>query len=128
MSPVSARCSPRLPSCSRWPGTISASTAESRRSCPGWVKGPGVNTITFGELLTHRAGFRLNSGLVFTTDNAARDQVRHGIDQVDKQVADYNNINFTIFRDLLPFMAGVRDPGPAARAAAADRFFIAYVQ
>ena len=95
---------------------------------PDWVKGPGVGTITFGELLTHRAGFRLDSGLVFQTGNAAREQIRHGIQQVDKQVADYNNINFTIFRDLLPFMEGVRDPGPAARAAAADRFFLSYVQ
>ena len=95
---------------------------------PDWVKGPGVGTITFRQLLTHRAGFRLDSGLVFTTDNAAQEQIRHGIDQVDKQVADYNNINFTIFRDLLPFMEGVHGPGPAARAAAADRYFIAYVQ
>jgi CubicO group peptidase (beta-lactamase class C family) len=95
---------------------------------PDWVKGPGIDTITFRELLTHRAGFRLDSGLVFETDNAAKEQIRHGIDQVDKQVADYNNINFTIFRDLLPFMEGVPDPGPAARAAAADRFFISYMQ
>ena len=95
---------------------------------PDWVKGPGVDTITFRELLTHRAGFRLDSGLVFTTDNAARDQVRHGIDQVDKQVPYYNNIDFTIFRDLLPFMEGVPGPGPAGRAAAVDRFFNAYVQ
>jgi CubicO group peptidase (beta-lactamase class C family) len=95
---------------------------------PDWVKGPGIDTITFRELLTHRAGFRLDSGLVFTTENAAKQQVRHGIDQVDKQVADYNNINFTIFRDLLPFMEGVHGPGPAARAAAADRFFLSYVQ
>jgi CubicO group peptidase (beta-lactamase class C family) len=90
---------------------------------PDWVKGPGVNTITFRELLTHRAGFRLNSGRVFVTDNAAREQIRHGIQQADKQVADYNNINFTIFRDMLPFMEGARDQGPAA-----TRFFISYVQ
>ena len=95
---------------------------------PDWVKGPGIDTITFRELLTHRAGFRLDSGLVFATDNAAREQIRQGIQQMDKQVADYNNINFTIFRDMLPFMEGVRDPGPAARAAAANRFFISYVQ
>jgi CubicO group peptidase (beta-lactamase class C family) len=95
---------------------------------PDWVKGPGVDTITFRELLTHRAGFRLDSGRVFETGNAAREQIRQGIQQIDKQVADYNNINFTIFRDMLPFMEGVRDPGPAARAAAADRFFISYVQ
>jgi CubicO group peptidase (beta-lactamase class C family) len=95
---------------------------------PDWVKGPGIDTITFRELLTHRAGFRLDSRLVFQTDDAAREQIRRGIQQVDKQVADYNNINFTIFRDMLPFMQGVRDPGPAARAAAADRFFLSYVQ
>ena len=95
---------------------------------PDWVKGPGVDTITFRELLTHRAGFRLNSLLAFQTDEAAREQIRQGIQQVDKQVADYNNIDFTIFRDMLPFMEGVRDPGPAARAAAADRFFLSYVQ
>ena len=95
---------------------------------PDWVKGPGIDTITFRELLTHRAGFRLGSGLVFKTDDAAGEQIRQGIQQVDKQVADYNNINFTIFRDMLPFMEGVRDPGPAARAAAADRFFLSYVQ
>jgi CubicO group peptidase (beta-lactamase class C family) len=95
---------------------------------PDWVKGPGVDTITFGELLTHRAGFRLDSGLVFETDNAAREQIRQGIQQLDKQVANYNNIDFTIFRDMLPFMEGVPDPGPAVRAAAATRFFISYVQ
>ena len=86
---------------------------------PDWVKGPGVGTITFGELLTHRAGFRLDSGLVFQTGNAAREQIRHGIQQVDKQVADYNNINFTIFRDLLPFMEGA--PRPRAGRARRSR-------
>ncbi|HJZ28429.1 MAG TPA: serine hydrolase domain-containing protein [Streptosporangiaceae bacterium] len=90
---------------------------------PDWVKGPGIGTITFRELLTHRAGFRLDSGRVFVTDNAAREQIRHGIQQADKQLADYNNINFTIFRDMLPFMEGARAQGPAA-----TRFFISYVQ
>ena len=95
---------------------------------PDWVKGPGVDTITFRELLTHRAGFRLDSGRVFETDDAAREQIRHGVQQVDKHVADYNNIDFTIFRDMLPFMEGAPQPGPAARAAAATRFFITYLQ
>jgi CubicO group peptidase (beta-lactamase class C family) len=95
---------------------------------PDWVKGPGIDTITFRELLTHRAGFRLDSTLVFKTGNAAREQIKQGIQQIDKQVADYNNIDFTIFRDMLPFMEGAPDPGPAARAAAADRFFLTYMQ
>ena len=95
---------------------------------PDWVKGPGIDTITFRELLTHRAGFRLDSDLVFKTSDAAREQIRQGIQQIDKQVADYNNIDFTIFRDMLPFMEGAPQPGPAARAAAADRFFLTYMQ
>ena len=95
---------------------------------PDWVKGPGIDTITFGELLTQRAGFRLNSTLAFQTGDAAREQIRQGVQQIDKQVADYNNIDFTIFRDMLPFMEGAPQPGGAARAAAADRFFLAYVQ
>ena len=74
---------------------------------PDWVKGPGIDTITFRELLTHRAGFRLDSALAFKTSDAAREQIRQGIQQIDKQVADYNNIDFTIFRDMLPFMEGV---------------------
>jgi CubicO group peptidase (beta-lactamase class C family) len=56
---------------------------------PDWVRGPGVDTITFRELLTHRAGFRLDSGLVFTTDNAAKEQIKQGINRVDKQVPSY---------------------------------------
>ncbi len=78
---------------------------------PDWVKGPGIDTITFRELLTHRAGFRLDSDLVFKTSDAAREQIRQGIQQIDKQVADYNNIDFTIFRDMLPFMEGAPRPG-----------------
>jgi hypothetical protein len=82
---------------------------------PDWVKGPGVDTITFRDMLTHRAEFRLDTGLVFATDNAARDQIKHGVRRADQQVPFYNNINFTIFRDLLPFMEGAPRPG-ASRA------------
>ena len=90
---------------------------------PDWVKGPGIDTITFRELLTHRAGFRLDSGRVFETDNAAREQIRQGIQQIDKHVADYNNINFTIFRDMLPFMEGVPRPGASRARRSRDPLF-----
>ena len=40
---------------------------------PDWVKGPGVDTITFRELLTHQAGFRLDSGRVFARPARALD-------------------------------------------------------
>ena len=48
---------------------------------PDWVKGPGVDTITFRDLLTHRAGFRLDSGLVFATDALEEVTVRQAVRQ-----------------------------------------------
>jgi hypothetical protein len=65
-----------------------------------WVKGAGIDTVTFRELLTHRAGFHYDSGAVFTDEHAAQKQVRVGITPEDKAVAEYNNIDFSIFRDV----------------------------
>lgn len=93
-----------------------------------WTQGPGIDTITFRELLTHRAGFRYDSGAVFTDDQAAREQIRIGVTPADKPAADYNNINFIIFRDILPILDGSADPGPQQRTRAADAYFIDYLQ
>jgi CubicO group peptidase (beta-lactamase class C family) len=93
-----------------------------------WTQGPGIDTVTFRELLTHRAGFRYDSGTVFTDDQAAREQIRIGITPADKTAADYNNLNFIIFRDLVPILDGVADPGPRQRTYAADAYFIDYLQ
>jgi CubicO group peptidase (beta-lactamase class C family) len=93
-----------------------------------WVKGAGIDTVTFRELLTHRAGFRYDSGAVFTDEHAAQNQVRTGIRPEDKPVAEYNNIDFTIFRDVLPLLDGIADPGPARRTQAANTYFLNYVQ
>jgi CubicO group peptidase (beta-lactamase class C family) len=49
---------------------LSIDSRVSRFLPPDWVKGPGVDTVTFRDLLTHRAGFRLDSGRVFETDDA----------------------------------------------------------
>ncbi len=104
--------------------------ARARSSAtPGQRSGCG--TITFGELLTHRAGFRLDSGLVFETDDAAREQIRQGVQQVDQRAADYininNNINFTIFKDMLPLMEGAPGRGqpcaPQRRTASSSTMF-----
>lgn len=89
----------------------------------GWTKGPGVDTITFRELLTHRAGFRHNSNDVFHDDDAARRQIEDGVQLASKDIPEYNNLNFAIFRELLPALAGVADPGPARRSAAYSQAF-----
>jgi CubicO group peptidase (beta-lactamase class C family) len=88
-----------------------------------WAEGPGVETITFRELLTHRAGFRHNSNDVFADNDAARRQIEDGVRAEDKGTAEYNNLNFAVFKELLPALAGVADPGPAQRSAIYDQAF-----
>jgi len=107
---------------------LSVDTPMARFLPPDWVKGPGVDAVTFRDLLTHRAGFRMDSDAVFTDEQAARKQIATGVQPPDRAQADYNNINFTIFRDLLPAMLGVADPGSVARRRAADTVFVDYVQ
>jgi CubicO group peptidase (beta-lactamase class C family) len=91
-----------------------------------WKRGPNVETITFGDLLTHRSGF-LQDG-AFDNDAAAQQQIAVGVVAADKGQQAYNNINFSIIRDLLPRMEDAPDPGPASRAEAAGRLFIDHVQ
>jgi CubicO group peptidase (beta-lactamase class C family) len=81
---------------------LSVDTAIGPYLPADWTRGPGIDTVTFRELLTHRAGFRTDSGGVFTNENAARDQVATGVLDISKTIRSYNNINFTIMRDLLP--------------------------
>src|SRR3712207_9270110 len=59
---------------------------------PGWARGPDVDMITFGNLLAHRSGFRLNSDRIFTSDAAAREQIAQGISNADHGSLQYNNI------------------------------------
>ena len=91
------------------------------------VKGPGVGTITFGEPLTDRAGFRLDSGLVFETDDAAREQIRQGVQQWISAWRTVTTSTSPSSGHAAPH-GGAPGRGPAARAAAADRFFLTYVQ
>ena len=86
-----------------------------------WIRGPGIDAVTFEELLAHRAGFRADSVGVFTNENAARDQVATGLLDSAKQFPSYNNINFSIMRDLLPQL----DQAPVGTA---DQWFVDRVQ
>lgn len=81
-----------------------------------WVQGPGVEAITFRELLTHRAGFRHNGNDVFSDNDAVRRQIEDGVRAENKDTAEYNNLNFAVFKELLPALAGVADPGSAQRS------------
>jgi hypothetical protein len=95
---------------------------------PDWIKGPGIEQVTFAQLLTHAAGFRVDSNRILTDDDVAQEQVAVGVRAEDPQTPVYNNINFSIFRDLLPYLEGQPDPGPGTRSEVSDAFFVAAVQ
>jgi len=94
---------------------------------PDWIQGPNINTITFGELLTHMSGFRQGcSGRPTYAD--LKTLIATGVTLADKAVASYNNCNFAIFRELLPFMEGHPITGSDdERAEASAAFYIAYM-
>lgn len=95
---------------------------------PDWTQGPNVASISFRELLTHRAGFRDNGNGANTTYAVLKQQIADGVQLANKGVPLYNNLNFAIFREILPFMEGFNDPGPATRAAATASFYINYMR
>jgi CubicO group peptidase (beta-lactamase class C family) len=67
---------------------------------PEWVRGPNVETVTFRDLLTHRSGFRHDSTRIFLSEAAAQEQIALGIGTNVHGLFQYNNINFSIVRDL----------------------------
>lgn len=69
----------------------------------GWKIGPGISSITFRELLTHRGGIRGGA----ETFGALRSMIKKGIKQEDKAKFKYCNANFCLFRILLPIINGV---------------------
>ncbi len=100
---------------------------------PDWLKGPNVDTITFRELLTHRAGFRVDCNGDKTTYDVLKLQIMIGVLLSDKATPQYNNCNFAIFRELIPVMEGgtVRDAVVAmpgfARGILSAGFYIDYM-
>jgi hypothetical protein len=94
---------------------------------PDWTQGPNIDTITFHDLLTHSAGFRVDGNGSNTTYAVLKQQIENGVNLSDKSVPQYNNLNFAIFRELLPFMEGFNDPGPAARPSTTAAFYINYM-
>lgn len=75
---------------------------------PTWVTGPGIDDLTFRDLLTHESGLYLNVtedpdlGLGYTYD-ALRQYIALGINP-DYKVFVYQNANFAMFRILIPYL------------------------
>jgi CubicO group peptidase (beta-lactamase class C family) len=73
-----------------------------------WQQGPGIQNITFHELMTHKAGFvnwQACNGSN-TTYYVLQNLISNGITTTLPGPPVYNNCDFAIFREMLPFMEG----------------------
>jgi CubicO group peptidase (beta-lactamase class C family) len=71
-----------------------------------WALGPNVKTITFRELLSHRAGIRCQNHKTYL---ALRECFEAGVEAADKVEQKYNNSNYAAFRLILPRLDGLPD-------------------
>lgn len=71
-----------------------------------WNIGANAKTITFRELLTHRAGIRCETAKTY---RGVRDCFEAGIDPALKTEQKYNNLNYAVFRLLIPRLDGMPD-------------------
>ena len=72
---------------------------------PGsWAQGGNINSISFSHLLRHESGF--NSTSITLEDavdyNGLKLAVQNGVSLPAPSTRDYNNVNFALFRILIP--------------------------
>lgn len=75
---------------------------------PNWKQGSGINNITFKDLLRHQSGFlnwQMCNGSQ-TTYGILENLVSQGITVTLPGPGVYNNCNFAIFREMIPFLWG----------------------
>jgi CubicO group peptidase (beta-lactamase class C family) len=68
-----------------------------------WTLGANIKTITFRELLTHRAGLRCPKEVTYLN---LRECLAAGIVPANKSTQVYNNSNFALFRLIIPRLNG----------------------
>jgi CubicO group peptidase (beta-lactamase class C family) len=99
---------------------------------PSFEAGPNVDQITFRRLLTHRSGIRCDTKGKFED---LKQCIKKGVNEDDMKVRSYNNINFRLFRLLIPEVEeftppGTLGPSPGQFTAPHDypKEYMAYVQ
>jgi len=68
-----------------------------------WVKGPGINQLTFRDLLTHQSGLNHNNGGNYDLDSL-RSYIQLGVVAAEKATYKYQNGNFALFRVAIPYL------------------------
>jgi len=92
-----------------------------------WSQGANIDRITFRDLLTHRSGFR-DGPSADTSYAKLKQQIAGGVTAANHGQPSYNNLNFALFRVVMPFIDGFNDPGPATRDQATADWYIDYIR
>jgi CubicO group peptidase (beta-lactamase class C family) len=66
-----------------------------------WNAAPAIKNLTFRELLTHSSGLTEST----TTYDSLKATVARGLDNPAKPTESYANINFALFRAIIPYLA-----------------------
>lgn len=82
-----------------------------------WTLGANFKSITFRELLTHRAGIRCDKEVTFA---GLRECVAGGVVLANKAEQKYNNSNFALFRLIIPRLTGFDDSKVADASASLE--------
>lgn len=69
-----------------------------------WAKGPGIEYLTFRDLLLHFSGLDQNRGEQSTKYSFLRQVVANGIDPIDTAFWKYQNLNYGMLRVIIPFL------------------------
>jgi len=69
-----------------------------------WAKGPGVDQVTFRQLLTHHSGFHYGQDETPSTYGFMKDQVAAGTSNVGME--SYQNMNYGLCRILISTVSG----------------------
>jgi CubicO group peptidase (beta-lactamase class C family) len=80
---------------------IAPDTPVARYLPADWVIGPHFDLVTFADLLTHRAGIRCAVNATYVNVKLC---VAGGVKLPDMQVQKYNNLNFALFRMIIPIL------------------------
>jgi Beta-lactamase len=97
-----------------------------------WTQGPGVDRITFRELLTHTSGFGQVGmcGNGTWTYSDVQSLVALGVTSSNIRVPQYGNCNFSLLRELVAVLSGqaaITSLPPASRGAASSAQYVKYL-
>jgi D-alanyl-D-alanine carboxypeptidase len=78
-----------------------------------WLRGPGVASLTFGDLLTHTSGLQSTNNNFSVTLGYSGLQTAITTGVINPKTRNYLNVNFALFRVLIPSLWAALPGSPA---------------